>query len=66
MEKIVLAGGSAFLPNLVSYLNSLFNLPVIIGNPWYKVSYPEDLKLVLEEIGSRFAVSIGLALRDIH
>jgi type IV pilus assembly protein PilM len=66
VEKIVLAGGSAFLPNLVSYLNELFNLPVIIGDPWHKVSYPQDLKLILDEIGSRFAVSIGLALRDIH
>ncbi|MCX6784435.1 MAG: pilus assembly protein PilM [Candidatus Komeilibacteria bacterium] len=59
-------GGSAFLPNLVNYLNELFNIPVIIGNPWHKVAYQEELKFVLEEIGSRFAVSIGLALRDIH
>lgn len=66
VEKIVLAGGSAFLPNLTDYLEKLFNKPTIIGNPWDRVVYPEDLKPVLDEIGSRLAVAIGLAMRDIR
>lgn len=65
VEKIVLAGGSAFLPNLADYLEQLFNKPAIIGNPWDKVVYPEDLKPALDEVGSRLAVAIGLAMRDI-
>ena len=65
IEKIVLAGGSAFLPNLPSYLAQLLNLPVIIGDPWDRIVYPMDLKPVLQEIGPRMAASIGLAMRDI-
>jgi len=65
VEKIVLSGGSSFLPNLASYFTELFNKPTIIGNPWEKVIYPEDLKPVLNELGPRLAVAIGLAQRDI-
>jgi len=65
VEKIILAGGSAFLPNLTEYFEQLFNKPTIIGNPWDKIIYPEDLKPVLDEVGSRLAVAIGLAMRDI-
>ncbi len=66
IEKIVLAGGSAFLPNLTDYLSKLVDLPVIIGDPWDRVIYPLDLKPVLQEIGPRMATSIGLAMRDIY
>ena len=65
VEKIVLAGGSAFLPNLVDYFANLFNKPAVIGNPWDRVIYPEELKPILDEVGSRLAVAIGLAMRDI-
>lgn len=66
IEKIVITGGSAFLPQLTQYLENIFQLKVFIGNPWSQVSYPVDLKGVLEEIGPRFATAIGLALREIH
>ena len=65
VEKIVLAGGSAFLPDLTFYFQNLFNKPTIIGNPWDKVVYPQELKPALDEVGSRLAVAIGLAMRDI-
>ena len=66
IEKLVLTGGSAFLPQFVAYLQSIFQLKVVIGDPWAAVSCPVDLKGVLEEIGPRFATAIGLALREIH
>ncbi|MBU1037287.1 pilus assembly protein PilM [Patescibacteria group bacterium] len=65
IEKIILSGGSAFLPNLTDYFSNFFNKPTIIGNPWDKIIYPLELKPVLDEIGSRLAVAIGLAMRDI-
>jgi type IV pilus assembly protein PilM len=65
IDKIILTGGSAFLPNLPKYLSDLLNLPVIIGDPWDRIIYPLDLKPVLQEIGPRMATSIGLAMRDI-
>lgn len=65
IEKIILSGGSAFLPNLPDYLSKLFNLKVIIGNPWSRVSFPKELEPALLEIGPRFSVAIGLAMREI-
>lgn len=65
IEKIILTGGSAFLPSLPDYISNLLSLPVIIGDPWDRVVYPLDLKSVLQEIGPIMAVSIGLAMRDI-
>ncbi len=65
VEKIILSGGSAFLPNLNVYFEQLFNKPAVIGNPWDKVVYAEELKPILDEIGSRLSVAIGLAMRDI-
>jgi len=66
IEKIMLTGGSAYLPNLASYLESIFQIRVVVGDPWSQVSYPMDLKGVLEEIGPRFVTAIGLAMREIH
>lgn len=65
IEKIVLSGGSAFLVNLPEYLNSVFQVKVFVGDPWSRVSFPVDLKSALQELGPRFAVAIGLSLREI-
>jgi len=65
VEKIILTGGSAFLPNLPAYLENLFQLKTYLGDPWARVSYPVDLKPILEEIGPRFAAAIGLAMREL-
>ncbi len=65
IEKIVLSGGSAFLPNLAQYFSDFFGIRTYIGDPWSRISYPTELKSVLEEIGPKFAVAIGLALREI-
>lgn len=65
IEKIILSGGSSFLPNLVDYLSEQTKLRVYIGDPWARVAYPEDLKPILAQIGPRMGVSIGLAMREI-
>lgn len=66
IEKIILAGGSAFLPNLTNYISKLLDIKVFIGDPWARVVYPEDLKPALDEIGPKFAAAIGLAMRNIE
>jgi type IV pilus assembly protein PilM len=65
IEKIVLAGGSAFLPHLPEYMSQQLSLKVVIGDPWSRVMYPVELKPVLEELGPRFAIATGLAMREI-
>ncbi|MFH0819357.1 MAG: type IV pilus assembly protein PilM [Patescibacteria group bacterium] len=65
IEKIILTGGSSFLPNLTNYLQRTLNTNVFIGDPWARVMYPLDLKPILSEIGPRMSVAIGLAMREI-
>jgi type IV pilus assembly protein PilM len=65
IDKIILTGGSAFLPSLPEYLSELLNMQVIIGDPWDRIIYPLDLKPVLQEVGPRMAAAVGLAMRDI-
>ncbi len=65
VEKVILSGGSAYLPNLTDYLRKVLDTSVYIGDAWHKVMYPKELKPVLDEIGPRFSVAIGLSLRNI-
>lgn len=64
IDKIILTGGSSFLPMLPEYLENLFQIKVYIGDPWARLSYPEELKPVLDEVGPQFASAIGLAMRQ--
>ncbi len=65
VSKIILTGGSAFLPGLSDYLSRLLSIKVFVGDPWARVIYPTELRPALEELGPRFSVAIGLAMREI-
>jgi type IV pilus assembly protein PilM len=65
VEKIILTGGSSHLPRIPEYLAETLNMNVYRGDPWARVVYPEELTSVLEEIGPRMSVAIGLAMRDL-
>ncbi len=65
IDTVILSGGSAYLPSLVDYLSKVLDVNVHIGDAWHKVMYPKELKPVLDEIGPRFSVAVGLALRGI-
>lgn len=66
IDKIILTGGSALLPRLPEFLTQLMNVNAYLGDPWARVVYPQDLRPVLDEIGSRFTVAVGCAMRDIE
>lgn len=65
IEKIVLCGGGAMIPNLSLYLENLLFIKTYIGATWDKVAHNADLELILEEIGPNFPVAVGLAMRDL-
>lgn len=65
VEKVVLAGGSAWLPNMPQYLSAQLGKKVFIGDPWARVMYPLEMKPVLQTVGPRLAVATGLAMREI-
>ncbi len=66
IEKIVLSGGGSLLFNFAQYLESQMNIKVVIGDPWFRVSCPVELKPVLDEVGPKLSVAVGLALRGIE
>ncbi len=63
VEKIILTGGSSLLPRLPEFLTQQMSINTYLGNPWARVVYPPDLRPVLEEMGPRYAVTIGCAMR---
>lgn len=65
VEKIILTGGSAMLPYFVKHLNKEIGIKSYLGDPWTRVVYPTELKPLLDEIGSRLALAVGLARREI-
>ncbi|HBK34767.1 MAG: Type IV pilus assembly protein PilM [Candidatus Uhrbacteria bacterium GW2011_GWE2_40_58] len=66
VEKVILTGGSAHLPGIPHYLSKSLNLNVYRGDPWARISYPEELRPVLDEVGPRMSVAIGLAMREME
>ncbi len=63
-EKIVLTGGVSLFPVFIDYIKKHFSLKVFIGDPWARVIYQDSLKPVLDSLGPRMSVAIGLALRN--
>lgn len=64
VDKIILSGGSSFTPGLKEYFEKNAEKETEIGNPFYGVSHPTALEDTLKMIGSRYAVAVGLAMRD--
>ena len=66
VEKVILTGGSAHLPHLVEFFSNALNMSVYRGDPWARLVTPADLHDLLEEIGPRMGVAVGLAMREIE
>lgn len=65
VEKIILTGGVSLFPPIISGIRQQFALNVFVGDPWARVVYQQGLKGVLDELGPRMAVCVGLAMRNI-
>lgn len=65
VQKIILSGGSAKLPEFSSYLSLFLKEKIEIANPWRNILYPQELEDVLKELGPGFDVAIGLAQREL-
>lgn len=66
IDKIILTGGGSLLPRLPEFITSTMNVNTFLGDPWARIVYPMDLRPILDEIGPKFAVAIGCAMRDIE
>lgn len=66
VDKVVLAGGCALLPQITEHIAKTLNLRVFVGDPWARVMYPMDLRPALDAIGPQFAVAVGLGMREVQ
>jgi Tfp pilus assembly PilM family ATPase len=64
LEKVILTGGAALLPYLSTFIANRFKLKCYVGDPWARTVYQSGLKRILNKIGPRMSVAIGLALRN--
>ncbi len=63
LEKLVVTGPPAALPELGPFLANSIGLPVEFGNAWINVSYPAGLQDKLMALSSEYAAAVGLAGR---
>lgn len=62
IEKIILAGGSSFMPGLDEYVFNRLKIQTEIANPFKQVQYSSVLNPIIKEIGPIFAIPIGLVM----
>ena len=63
VQKIVLTGNSARLPELISFLKTVLEIEVVYGNAWRNINYHADVTDKLNQNSLEFACAVGLAMR---
>lgn len=62
-SSVVLSGGSAGMPEAVSFLTKALNVEVVIGNPFSKVTVDPVAAKSLSGYAPLYAIAVGLAMR---
>jgi len=66
IQKIILAGASSLLPGLKEYFQNYFKKEIEIANPFSNLFCPPILEETLKEMGSSYAIAVGVALRGLE
>lgn len=61
--KVFVVGGGAYRADVDKAIAQALGSPVVLGNPWRGLSFPQGLESRLSQLGPTFAVAVGLALR---
>jgi type IV pilus assembly protein PilM len=64
IEKIIMTGGAATLPEFPLFIANKFGVSVEIGNSWRNAAFPATKQNELLAISNKFAVAAGLAERS--
>ncbi|MEI7818967.1 MAG: type IV pilus assembly protein PilM [bacterium] len=64
IEKIVITGGPAAIPEMPVFLANALGVAVEVGNPWQKISYSNDFTDRLAGMALSYSTVVGLALRN--
>ncbi|MFZ5932505.1 MAG: type IV pilus assembly protein PilM [Patescibacteria group bacterium] len=63
-KSVVLAGGTAGMPEALSFLTKLMGIEVVIGDPFAKVSLDPEVARALTPYAPLYAIAVGLAERS--
>lgn len=63
IKRVVLTGGGAQMPGLVSYITTILGLEVQEADPWFGLNFDPSLKSKLSTEGPSYCVAAGLARR---
>ena len=63
IERIIVSGGAAALPEFPLFIANKFGLSVEIGNAWRNIAFPQDKQNELLSVSNHFAIAAGLAER---
>lgn len=63
-KSIVLAGGTAGMPEALSLLTKLMGIEVLIGNPFAKVAVDAEVARAITPYAPLYAIAVGLAERE--
>ena len=58
-----MVGGGSELIGIENYIEDKIEIPTVIGNGLLYVSYPPNLEMVSKDLKTRFATSIGSAIK---
>jgi len=64
IDRLIVSGGAAVLPELPLYLANRFGLNVEICNAWRNVAFSSDRQNELSALSNQFGVAVGLAERE--
>ena len=63
VKRVVLSGGTALLPALVSYFTSSLSVEVQVGNPFLAVNLADKQKAEIGDSATLYSAAVGLALK---
>src|SRR5581483_2805609 len=64
VEKVIISGAAAIIPEFPVYLANKLGISVEIGNAWTNVNFPSNQQNELMALANRFGVAAGLAERQ--
>lgn len=65
VQKIILTGGGACMPGITDAVHKRLKIETVLAQPFVYARGPIILEDVLRDVGPKFAVALGLALRAI-
>jgi len=62
-RSVIVSGGSAGMPEIVSMLTKIIGLEVVVGNPFTKVAMSPETARALAAYAPLYPIAVGLAMR---